>query len=421
MKQLLKDEALPKAVTRITRILVVDDSKTQRLLICARLRRWGYHVVEAADGAEALAILKEQPINLVLSDWVMPKLSGPELCQAIRAEDWARYIYVILLTTKNLREDVLTGLSAGADDFLSKPVDEGELHARLQAGQRLLMMQDELIEKNRQITDAYAELKTLYESIERDLRVAATLQQEVVPPQLSEVNGSRIAVHYQAAGHVGGDLVGFFPIGSTGLGIYSIDVSGHGVASCLLTIRLAQLFNGRELDDNIALVSDLDGGFAARRPEQVVRDLNDRFCSGEEHDLYFTIAYAAMDLATGEGSLAVAGHGEPILLSADGTARFLFASGPPVGLLQNVDFEAQPIRLAPGDRLFLYSDGITEARNPSGAMVGDETLKSVVETTAKKDIAEVLPMVMRAVDVATEGEPFDDDVSAIVLELTATQ
>jgi len=129
-------------------VLVVDDSAVYRKLVSDHLRAWGFSVTVAEDGSQASAVLEraDSP-KLVLLDWVLPDIEGIELCQRIRAAGSSRpYIYVILLTSKDGRQDMLHAMEAGADDYLVKPFDESELRARLLVGKRILNLQDELVQ-----------------------------------------------------------------------------------------------------------------------------------------------------------------------------------------------------------------------------------------------------------------------------------
>lgn len=137
-------------------VLVVDDSAVYRKLIGDHLRSWGFDVTLAETGAEAWRIL-EQPEapKLVLLDWVLPDLEGTELCQRIRkAGATGSYIYVILLTGKQGRENMLDAMRAGADDYLVKPFDASELKARLLVGERILNLQEELVAARESMRDA---------------------------------------------------------------------------------------------------------------------------------------------------------------------------------------------------------------------------------------------------------------------------
>lgn len=123
------------------KILVVDDDVVSRETLAEILRKCRYDVVTAESGREALEILAEGDCRMVISDWVMPEVNGPTLCRAIREGEFSSYIYVILLTVRNSHEDVIEGLSAGADDFMTKPFHPGELRVRIRAGERILALE----------------------------------------------------------------------------------------------------------------------------------------------------------------------------------------------------------------------------------------------------------------------------------------
>ena len=123
------------------RLLLVDDDEISLELVGAILRRRGYEVDVATDGRQALEILARGAHRVVISDWEMPELSGPELCEAIREADFGGYIYTILLTSRNENGDSVTGLNAGADDFITKPVNPDQLAARVRIAERILSYQ----------------------------------------------------------------------------------------------------------------------------------------------------------------------------------------------------------------------------------------------------------------------------------------
>ena len=130
------------------RILIADDSIVSRHLLDATLRKWGYEVVVASDGVEAWNYLQaEDAPKLAILDWVMPGLTGPEVCRRVREKthDKDSYTYILLLTSKSLREDLIEGMESGADDYLTKPFDQHELKVRLRAGTRIIDLQRELV------------------------------------------------------------------------------------------------------------------------------------------------------------------------------------------------------------------------------------------------------------------------------------
>src|SRR6266404_5988359 len=128
------------------RILIADDSIVSRHLLDATLRKWGYEVVLASDGNEAWEILqgKNAP-PLAILDWMMPEMTGVEVCHRVRQQAREPYTYILLLTSKNLKEDLIEGMEAGADDYITKPFDQHELKVRLRAGTRVVDLQQELV------------------------------------------------------------------------------------------------------------------------------------------------------------------------------------------------------------------------------------------------------------------------------------
>jgi two-component system cell cycle response regulator len=130
------------------RILIADDSIVSRHLLDATLRKWGYQVVVAGDGVEAWNVLQEDDApRLAILDWVMPGLTGPEVCRRVReyAKGKDTYTYILLLTSKSLKEDLIEGMESGADDYITKPFDQHELKVRLRSGTRIIDLQRELV------------------------------------------------------------------------------------------------------------------------------------------------------------------------------------------------------------------------------------------------------------------------------------
>jgi two-component system, cell cycle response regulator len=134
------------------KILIAEDDPVSRRLLEAFLSKWGYQVVTASDGLDALRILDgENAPSLAVLDWMMPGMEGPQVCQRIRAHSDRPYVYVLLLTARNQQDDILRGLESGADDYLTKPFDAPELRARLHVGQRILDLQNRLIAANEEL------------------------------------------------------------------------------------------------------------------------------------------------------------------------------------------------------------------------------------------------------------------------------
>lgn len=404
----------------IRRVLVVDDSRMQRRIMMKSLMNWGFDVVEAATGDEALSLCQSMVPDLVLSDWMMPGMDGLEFCRNFRKLPVDSYGYFILLTSKTDKMEVARGLDAGADDFLSKPVNPSELRARISAGDRILAMQRELSEKNRLIGDTLEQLQAAYDSIDRDLMQAKKIQQSLIPETEHDFGAAKISLLIKPCGHIGGDLVGMFSPGPQQVGFYNIDVSGHGITSAMMTARLAGYLSSTHLNENLGLEWQPDGQYRMRSPADVARLLNERLVADTGIDEYFTLAYATADLATGRLHLVQAGHPHPLILRSTGQAEFIGDGGVPIGLLPEVPYSQVETRLYPGDRLLMYSDGFTECRLKNGKMLEPEGLLDLIaKCRPGQSGGEFLDdLFWNLTEVMDQKNGLDDDVSATLFDFT---
>ena len=397
-------------------VLVVDDSRLQRKILSSTVKKWGFDVIEADDGLTALEAVNERHPDIIISDWMMPGMNGLEFCKAFRDLQHESYRYFILVTSKSEKDEIAAGLDAGADDFLTKPVSAHELRARVRAGERILQMQQELTEKNRVISDTLDELQRLYDSLDDDLVEAKKLQQSLIPERSKSLETAEVSLFLRQSGHVGGDLVGMFPAGTDRLGLFSIDVSGHGISSALMTARLAGYLSATAPEQNIALAEGENGEFYPRSPLAVVEELNDLILDEMETEHYFTLLLAVVDLKTGLVKMAQAGHPHPAIQRKSGQVTVDGPGGFPVGLVPGAQFSEFEERLAPGDRLLILSDGVTECPRPDGEMLGDEGLADYFDDLRHvKGQAFFESLMWKLTDFA-DGQAFPDDISGILFE-----
>lgn len=401
----------------IERVLVVDDSRAQCLLLARSLENWGFEVFQAQSGQQALEICQTEKIDLVLSDWMMPGMTGIEFCSALRNMGGERYVYFILLTSKTEKGAVAEGLEVGADDFLAKPVDAVELRARIKAGERVVAIERALRGNNTLLTDALEKLRGLYESLDRDLIEARSLQMSLVRERHQHCNHGEISLLLRPSGPVGGDMVGFFDIAPGYKGLYSLDVSGHGVTSALLTARLSGLLSGNSTEQNLAIAQGPDGNFG-RDPGNVAKAMNTLMLSELETERYFTLAYAEIALETGHLRMVQAGHPHPMIQHRDGSVSMIGTGGMPIGLLDMADYTSFEAQLKPGERLLLMSDGITECPNSQGDELESEGLAKMLEKLKDMRGNALLDALMWELGRWHGSEEFPDDVSCALFEYT---
>lgn len=397
------------------RLLVVDDSRLQRRILLSALSNSGYELVEAASAEEALEICRAAPPRIVISDWMMPGMSGLDFCRILRTMDDDSYIYFIILTSKSDKEDLALALREGADDFLSKPLSGEELRARIAAGERLLKVSGELREKNRIISTTLEKVRDLNAALDRDLVEARKLQMSLVPRCPVEQGPWRISFALQPSGHVGGDMIGTFATQPGRVGVYLLDVSGHGIASALITARLSSWLSGSDPESNMALTRT-GAGVRMHSPDEVCRRLNTRFMGDIDTDHYFTIVLGEIDFATGQFTFCQAGHPHPLFQGKGGEVSFQGAGGPPIGLLEDADFAVGEVHLPPGSRILLYSDGITECPDPGGGMLDEEGLARLVRARRAMGGQSLLSAISWELSTMVDDGEMPDDLSAVLIE-----
>ena len=373
------------------------------------LTRMGLDVLTASDAREALwlcATQSEIPVGMIVSDWQMPGMDGPDLCRALRMVEGDRYIYFILVTAGDNRSG---GLDAGADDYVRRPVDMSELRARVRAGLRMLAMQESLLHRNHEVATTLHDLQAIQDATNRDLIEARKLQRAYLPPERAAFPGGRLRLKLITQGPVGGDLVGYSDLYDGRRALWSVDVAGHGIASAMLTGRLSGFFKSWDPPRSILFPTAYG---PPDPPELVVARINEFLLREMDTDLYFTVALAYVDMTSGAVEFCQAGHPHPIIRRADGRVEMVGEGGPPVGLLDGAAFERGAARLAPGDSLLLYSDGLTECADTWGEMLEEEGLLAIVGPAG--------PDPETAVEAIAEGlrefagiAEFEDDVSMI--------
>jgi len=392
------------------RILVVDDQNMQRTIVRHAMGKLGHEVHEAASGLQALAAIDQRPIDLVISDWVMDEMDGVELCRALRARAAAKYVYFILMSSRDSREELIAGLNAGADDFLRKPLDIEELRVRVRGAQRILSLQDSLRERNRQLDVALGR-------INEDIRAAGELQRVLLPS--GDIDSPVCSMHwtYLPSATVSGDALNFFRLDAHHVGFYNVDVAGHGVAAGMTGMLLAQCLDPRA-PGCLLFDSDENGRGAPRAPSACIAALNAQMMRFGLGSTYLTCLYGVLDERDGTVVYVRAGHTMPLLVDADGRCRSLDEEGDmPVGMFDFATFHDIAVKLAPGERLAVYSDGVSENESPEGEEYGTQRLMHFLTAQGREPAADITSALSREMRrwSASEGS-FKDDVSFLLVE-----
>ncbi|MFA0085702.1 SpoIIE family protein phosphatase [Vibrio sp. E150_011] len=391
-------------------ILLVEDNKTTQILMSSLLKKRGYDVTVANHGYEALeALNKSEHIQFVLSDWVMPKMDGVQLCKELKSTNYNRYIFFVLLSSQDDQDSIINGIDAGADDFVAKNTAIDELDARIRAGFRNLGLHNELLQKNHQLDTAYA-------TIRQDLDSAGDFIRQLLPTRTTFEHVSMAYTSIPSA-QVGGDILGYFQLDDDHVGFYLLDVSGHGVASALLSFSVHQTLSVVNGPSSVVF-KDTSKGRVIRPADEVVAKLNDIYSQDSSSHLYFTMVYAVLNQATGELNYCAAGH-PPIVWLQDeaGTPQFLGDDNFVVGMFDFADYKQETISLGPKDEVWLYTDGITEAR-VGEEFYTEERLKDLIALQERERFEDKPARIVSSVRDWQQNEMFDDDVSILVCKWT---
>jgi len=380
------------------RLLLVEDSSTMRRMLATMLKEEGYEVETANDGLQGLAKgrLEPQP-ELILTDYEMPELDGAGLCQALKADKELRSIPVLMLTTLGEAQKKIAGLEAGADDYIEKPKGQDEfrvLCARINAHLRIADLRAELSERNRLLEAAHKKLTF-------ELELARKVQLALMPRPPKPRGMLRLAVRYTPANQLGGDIYDFYRLENNRLGILVADVSGHGVNSAMLSGMVKALAASLSIAvlEPGELLAGLDVATEQYFPEGY-------FCTG-----FYLIA----DEETGLVRYAGVGHPPAIIVGPNGPRTL--PSNPGMLGIGMVDGTAGSTdRLEPGESLVIYTDGLTDAMDPSDVLFGEDRLKTLLQSHYGADPAEILNQVDSALDKHTAPGHPADDINIIVLQ-----
>ncbi len=380
------------------RLLVVDDNDDNRYTLIMRLELEGYSdIATANDGQEALELLRQQEFDLVLLDVMMPKLDGYQVLSQLKADGRLHNIPVIMISALNEISSVIRCIELGAVDYLPKPFDPTLLKARVGAS----------LEKKRLRDEVRAHLKRMAEELES----ARQLQLSMVParfPEPTERRPVEIFAIMEPAREVGGDLYDFFETDDGTLCFLVGDVSGKGVAAALFMARTKNV---------IRLVARLLRGAngAGPTPAEIVTAVNRELCQDNTSMMFVTLFFGMLDPRTGDLRFTNAGHNPPYRLNGSEVTAIAGCKGHPLGVRHNSIYENGQLMLAPGDSVYLYTDGVTEAFNKKGDPFAEDRLEAVLRGTTGRRPGDVIKAVDKAVRSFADGAPQSDDITALAL------
>jgi sigma-B regulation protein RsbU (phosphoserine phosphatase) len=370
-------------------ILCIDDSRLTRAFIRNTLAPLNMEIHEAENGRKGLELLNSMMFDLILLDIVMPVMDGFDFIREFHKRDVKEFIPVILMTGLDDLKSKIKGLNIGADDYLVKPLNEEELIARVFSLLRLKKANSDLYRANQQI--------------KRELEAAKKIQQFIIPEDFSFIDYPEISGLYLPIEDIGGDFFDCYRLDDNRSAFLIADVTGHGIPAALTMTMSKMLFNIYSL--KFASTSEL------------MKEVN-RQLKGILLDMqYITAFYMIYDNSEKTLAFSNAGHTRTLFYkSSTSQVIALDSFGWFLGISDNTDYEEKKINVNPGDRLILYTDGITEAKNRNGEELGEIGLARFIKNNRNLQGKSFCSSLIDMINKYTEKAEINDDIAFLNIE-----
>lgn len=411
----------------VGRLLIVDDNEMNRDMLSRRLARRGHTVDVASGGKQALAMLlgdaahTAPAFDVVLLDIMMPDVDGLTVLRTLRERYPATALPVIMATAKDAAEDVVEALRLGANDYVTKPLEFSVVVARIATQLSLKRAVDRIVQLEQDLQRRNDDLLSANTKMRNDLQLAAGVQQAMLPTHVPESAAAKFIWRYVPCEELAGDILNIFTLDDQHIAFYLVDVSGHGVAASLLSCTLSKLLAPATAVGGVSLVQVIDPSTNELRPVApifIAQQLNARFQMDANAGQYFTLFYGVLNTLTGELRFVSAGH--PCLVHAPsaGESRAIKSPGWAIGWFDEATWEEATLTLKQGDRLYICSDGIVEARDASGEQFANEGVIAAVTARAAEPLHDAADHVLKS--ASSFAVRMKDDVSMIALEFAPT-
>ena len=398
-------------------LLVVDDNEANRDMLSRRLIRRGFLVTCAADGHEALERIAAERFDLILLDLLMPGMDGMEVLRAIRETRSPAELPVIITSAKDETSDVIAGLEAGANDYLTKPLDFAIVKARVRAQIKLKRAVERVHRLERDLGERNRALEAANQRMQEDLVAAARIQEAMLPASVPDRPQAKFAWMFKPCAELAGDALNVFALDENHIAMYVLDVVGHGVAASLLSIAVSRVLTP-ERNSFLVRLTNEPPGYRLLPPGEVAGQLNRRFPFDSATEQFFSLLYGMIDLRTLEWRFVCAGHPGPIHVGRDGAAPRVIAAHErlPIGIGDRA-YPEHVMQLEFGDRLFIYTDGVSEAMSPTQEPFGTTRMLDSLARTHAQPLEESIASLWRDVEGWCATPARQDDASVVAVEI----
>ncbi|MTJ08312.1 MULTISPECIES: PP2C family protein-serine/threonine phosphatase [unclassified Anabaena] len=370
-------------------ILVIDDDRSIQMFLKRMLEKQGYEVITASTGEEGILRTLNSPPALIICDWMMPGLSGLEVCDRIKKDPKLSTTFFILLTSLDSVADRVKGLDTGADDFITKPIEQNELQARVRAGLRLHQLSQDL--------------QTQKMLLETELAEATEYVKSLLPLPIDKP--LNIKFKFLPSRQLGGDCFDYNWLDADSLAIYLLDTAGHGLKATLPSISVLNLLRSRALKD-----------LNYYQPSEVLAALNNTFQMNYQNDKYFTIWYGVYNRVTRQLIYASAGHPPAILISGNSPMntdiKQLKTPGMPVGMFPEAKYVDASCYIQESSTLYIFSDGAYEIAQSNGTLWSLEEFIQIL-ISLQYSVDNQLDYILNYLINLNSKETFEDDLSIL--------
>jgi len=376
----------------ISKVLVVEDHPSSRRMLEAMLRK-SYQVISAASGQEAVDLARREGPDLVLLDIEMPGMDGFQTLDVLKGDVIDQAVPVIFLTAREDSESREKGLEAGAVDYITKPYDRQELSIKVKNHLALYEARKEIEARNRIMA--------------REMEMASQLQSSLLPNEFPESDRIVFSVLYKPVSNAGGDFYDVISLPNSSIGFAQVDVSGHGVASAMIGAMFKMAFQSFAR--------------ATNSPAKLLAVMNDELFRVLPDSDFLTVFYGIINNETLELVFTNGGHPRPFLYRRNlDRIEELGAGGPLIGAFSDMDYEESSVQLSTGDRILVFTDGLTEAapRSDPGKFFGLERLRSLFLECRTLPPEAILSRIMADIEAFTGGTTFDDDITLLLVSVT---
>jgi sigma-B regulation protein RsbU (phosphoserine phosphatase) len=407
----------PQTAAVTGHILVVDDTEANRDLAARRLERNGFTVDIASNGSMALELMKGKKYDAILLDVMMPGISGLDVLRAVRQSHGPAELPIIMATARGESQAIVEALRLGANDYVTKPLDFPVLLARLRTHLSLKNSVAQIRELEHGLEQRNAQLEAVNARMRGDLVAAAKVQAALLPIEGPPVQGYHFAWLFQPSAGLAGDILNVFALDDGHVGLYVLDVSGHGVAAALLSVTVSRFLSPTP-DPSSLLWRRYEGAFELETPAVVADRLGRRFPFNQTTGQYFTMVYGLLSTKTHQLRFISAGHPNLLHVPFAGQPRIVEASGYPIGVAPPgpENYDEYLVEIAPGDRLFIHSDGVSEAMSPAEEMFGAARILDLLGAARSQPLEQSLKLLSLSVDDWTGHGERRDDQTVLAIE-----